>query len=107
MVERNVKLFERVFTTQGVRITHMVLAPGEEIPWHLHTFVRDTFYVLLGPVTIFTREPDGETNLEAGETLQIRMGQPHRVTNRSARDVAVILLQGIGEYDYQALPPSS
>lgn len=106
-MERNVKLFERVFTTQGVRITHMVLAPGEEIPWHLHTLVRDTFYVMLGPLTILTREPDAESNIEAGETFQTGIGQPHRVTNRSARDVAVILLQGIGEYDFQALPSSS
>jgi hypothetical protein len=57
-VRRAVKEFDSVFATDDVQVNHMVLAPGQEVPWHFHTEVRDTFYVVRGPVTIYTRVPD-------------------------------------------------
>ncbi|HET7012107.1 MAG TPA: cupin domain-containing protein [Anaerolineales bacterium] len=106
MVELKVTVFERLFSTDDVRVTHMVLAPGDEVPWHFHQHVRDTFYAMRGPVTIFTRDPEGEAILHAGETFQTRIRQPHRVVNTSDREVSVLLIQGVGEYDIQPLPIS-
>jgi len=84
----------------------LVLAPGEEVPWHFHSEVRDTFYVLRGPVTIYTREPEATHVVDTGEVLQTRPRQPHRVVNLSEYDVAFILIQGVGKFDFRLLAPS-
>jgi len=104
VVELNVRAFDRLFSTGEVRVSHMVLAPGEEVPWHLHQYVRDTFYVLRGPLTILTYDPEGTTTIHAGEMFQTRIRQPHRVVNTSDREVSVLLIQGVGKYDFQPLP---
>lgn len=100
-----VRAFESVFSTDEVQVKHMVLASGEEVPWHFHNHVRDTFYVLRGPVTIFTREPEGTTIIGTGATFQTRDRQPHRVVNASDHEVSVLLIQGVGRFDFQLLPP--
>lgn len=85
-------------------MSHLVLAPGEEVPWHLHSQVRDTFYALRGPITIHSREPDSTTVINSGEILQTREQQPHRVVNLSDHEVSFVLIQGMGRYDFQPLP---
>jgi quercetin dioxygenase-like cupin family protein len=99
----NIRTQELVFSTDEVRVSHLVLAPGEEVPWHLHSEVCDTFYVLRGPITIYTGEPDATTVINTGEILQTRERQPHRVVNTSDREVSFVLIQGVGEYDFQPL----
>ena len=99
-----IQTLERIFSTEEVRVSHLVLAPGEEVPWHFHSDVRDTFYVMRGPVTVYTREPDSTTVINGGEVLQTRKRQPHRVVNGSDHDVAFVLIQGVGKFDFQDLP---
>jgi len=36
----------------GFRITELQISPTQEVPWHYHTNVRDTFYVLSGAIQI-------------------------------------------------------
>jgi quercetin dioxygenase-like cupin family protein len=98
-----IRTHEQVFSTDEVRVSHLVLAPGEEVPWHLHSEVRDTFYVLQGPITIYTREPEETTVINTGEILQTRERQPHRVVNISDHEVSFVLIQGAGKYDFQPL----
>lgn len=95
-----VKDFDSVFATDDVQVNHMVLAPGQEVPWHLHTEVGDTLYVVRGPVTIYTRVPDETRIGETGDTVQTPAGQAHRVVNESDHDVTTILIQGVGTYDF-------
>ena len=95
---------ERLFSTEEVQISRLVLAPTEEVPWHFHSNVRDTFYVLRGPITIYTREPETTAVIDAGEVLQTRERQPHRVFNASDHDVSFVLIQGVGQFDFQQLP---
>ena len=83
-----VKEFDSVFATDDVQVTHMVLAPAQEVPWHLHTEVCDIFYLVRGPVTIYTRVPDETRIGETGDTVQVPAGQAHRVVNESDHDVA-------------------
>ena len=104
MAKLKVRAFEPVFSSDDVQVHRMVLAPGEEVPWHFHNHVRDTFYVLCGPVTIFTRQPEATTIIETGDTFQTRDRQPHRVVNAADHEVAVLLVQGVGKYDFQPLP---
>lgn len=104
MERLKVRALEPLLSTDEVRVHRMVLAPGEEVPWHFHTHVRDTFYVLRGPVTVFTRGPDAIAIIDTGETLQTRDRQPHRVVNTSDHDVSALLIQGVGPFDFQPLP---
>jgi quercetin dioxygenase-like cupin family protein len=99
-----IRALEPVFSTDDVQVNHMVLAPGEEVPWHFHNHVRDTFYVLRGPVTIYTREPEATTIVGTGEVLQTRDRQPHRVVNESVHEISIMLIQGVGRFDFQPLP---
>src|SRR5713226_9077373 len=100
VAKQKVKAFASVFSTDEVQVNHMVLGPGEEVPWHFHSQVRDTLYIMRGPVTIFTREPPATTTIDTGETIQTPERQPHRVVNASNHDVSVLLIQGVGPYDF-------
>ena len=50
MGELAVRQLKTVYECNGVQITHTQLDPGQEIPWHKHTEVADTFYAIQGPV---------------------------------------------------------
>lgn len=106
MARLTVRTVERVFSTDEVQVSHLVLAPGEEVPWHFHSDVRDTFYALRGPVTIYTREPEATAVIETGEVLQTRDRQPHRVFNASDHEISFVLIQGVGKFDFRPLTPS-
>lgn len=41
----------------GFRITELRMSPTQHVPWHCHTNVQDTFYVLAGRVRVTLREP--------------------------------------------------
>ncbi len=99
--KQRLKAFDSVFSTDDVQVNHMVLAPGQEVPWHFHTDVRDTLYVVRGPVTIFTRAPDETTIAEKGQTVETPAGRRHRVLNESDHDISILLIQGVGKYDFQ------
>jgi quercetin dioxygenase-like cupin family protein len=105
MARLKILAFEPVFSTDEVQVHRMVLAPEEEVPWHFHNHVRDTFYVLRGPVTVYTREPEATTVIDTGQVLQTHDRQPHRVVNESNHEVSVLLIQGVGSFDFQPLPP--
>ena len=88
----------------GFRIAELQLSPSQEVPWHYHSHVRDTFYVLEGKLCIFLRDPEERVLLAPGETYAVRARRPHRVTNAAGGSVTFLVLQGIGEHDFVALP---
>ena len=94
---------QTIFKTGLVQVLHTLLEPGQEVPWHFHSDVRDTFYAVRGPVTIFTRDPDGRIELEPGETFRAERGQAHRVLNETGVPAEFLLIQGIGSYDFNPL----
>ena len=51
----------------GFRINELQLSPTQQVPWHLHTHIQDTFYVLAGEVRLFLREPKEEVRLGPGD----------------------------------------
>jgi len=73
------------------------------VPWHCHTNIQDTFYVLEGQLRIFLRDPKEDVTLARGETYAVRPGRPHFVTNAGATSATFLVLQGFGEYDYVPL----
>jgi quercetin dioxygenase-like cupin family protein len=88
----------------GFRITEIRMSPTQQVPWHRHTNIEDTFYVLEGRLRIFTRDPDEQVEVEAGQTWgPVRPGRPHRVTNAGTTSAVFLVLQGIGDYDFLPL----
>jgi quercetin dioxygenase-like cupin family protein len=98
-VERRARHAER----PGFRITELQISPTQQVPWHSHTNVQDTFYVLQGRLRLFLQEPKDEVRLGPGETYTVRARRPHLVTNASDGSAVFLVLQGIGEYDYVPL----
>jgi len=98
-VERRARHAER----PGFRISELQIGPKQQVPWHYHTTVQDTFYVLEGALRIFLRDPREEIRLGPGETYAVRPGRPHLVTNGGDMSATFLVLQGIGEYDYVPL----
>ena len=90
-------------TRPGFRITELQISSTQKVPWHYHTTVQDTFYVLEGRLRLFLRDPKEEIRLEPGESYAVRPGRPHLVTNGGDTSATFLVLQGIGEYDYVPL----
>jgi mannose-6-phosphate isomerase-like protein (cupin superfamily) len=98
-VERRARHAER----PGFRITELQISTTQTVPWHQHTNIQDTFYVLEGRLRLFFRDPTEEIRLGPGETYTVRAGRPHLVTNGGNASAVFFVLQGIGDYDYVSL----
>jgi quercetin dioxygenase-like cupin family protein len=98
-VERRARHAER----PGFRISELQISSTQQVPWHYHSNVQDTFYVLEGTLRLFLRDPKEEVRLAPGETYAVRPGRPHLVTNGGDGSATFLVLQGIGEYDYVPL----
>jgi quercetin dioxygenase-like cupin family protein len=98
-VERRARHAER----PGFRISELQLSPTQQVPWHFHTNIQDTFCVLEGELRLFLRDPKEDVRLRPGETYAVRPGRAHLVTNAGTGSVTFLVLQGIGEYDYVPL----
>ena len=89
----------------GFRISELQLSPTQKVPWHTHSNVSDTFYVLEGHLRMFLQDPKEEVNLKPGEVFVVRPKRPHLVTNAGATSLTFLILQGVGEYDFVPLLP--
>jgi len=87
----------------GFRINELKLSPMQKVPWHCHSNVRDTFYVIEGQLRIFLRDPEEEKQLGPSDSYRVEPRRPHLVTNDGDGPVTFLVLQGIGEYDYVPL----
>lgn len=98
-VERRARHAER----PGFRINEIQISPTQKVPWHYHTNIQDTMYVLEGKLRVFLREPKEEVLLGPGETYSIPPRRPHLVMNAGDKSATFLILQGIGEYDFVPL----
>ena len=87
----------------GFRITELQISKTQKVPWHYHSNIQDTFYVLKGSLRIFMQDPKEEVRLAPGETLSIKPRRAHLVTNGGEGSATFLVLQGIGEYDFVPL----
>ena len=98
-VERRARHAER----NGFRINELQISPTQKVPWHYHSNVGDTFYVLEGRIRVFMRDPKQDVTLGPGETFAIPPRRPHLVTNAGETSATFLIMQGIGEYDFVPL----
>ena len=87
----------------GFRINELQISAKQKVPWHYHTNVQDTFYVIEGSLRIFLQDPKEEVRLKPGETYSVAPRRPHLVTNGGTTSATFLVLQGIGEYDFVPL----
>jgi quercetin dioxygenase-like cupin family protein len=87
----------------GFRITELQISATQQVPWHFHSNVQDTFYVISGQLRLFLREPKEEVRLGPGDTYSVKPRRPHLVTNGGDGSATFLVLQGIGEYDFVPL----
>ena len=99
-VERSARHAERA----DFRISELQISPSQKVPWHYHTNVQDTFYVLQGRICVSLRDPEGQVYLGRGETYTVRPRRPHLVTNAGEGSAIFLVLQGFGEYDFIPVP---
>jgi quercetin dioxygenase-like cupin family protein len=81
------------------RIAELQISPTQQIPWHKHTVVTDTFYVLEGTINVFLRDPKEKITLGPQDTYAVSYGRPHLVANAGESSATFLVLQGGGEYD--------
>ena len=98
-VERLDFLDERV----GFRISELQISTSQRVPWHYHTHIKDTFYVVEGEITIYLRYPKESVSLSLGESCVVAPKRPHLVTNSGLNSATFLVLQGVGEYDFVLL----
>jgi len=87
----------------GFRIQELKISKMQKVPWHYHSNVQDTFYVLEGELRIFLQDPKEDVRLRPGETYSVRPRRAHLVTNGGETSATFLVLQGIGDYDYVPL----
>lgn len=90
-----------IVQSKDVRATLMTFDPGQEIPWHSHTFVDDTSFCLKGEVELSFRGPDEAVRLSCGQWRKVPAGREHRVRCLGPGQCQVLLVQGVGEYDFK------
>jgi mannose-6-phosphate isomerase-like protein (cupin superfamily) len=88
----------------GFRINELRISPSQRVPWHCHSTIQDTFYVLEGRIRIALREPEEVVELGPSQTFSIPPLRPHLVTNAGQCSATFLNLQGIGEYDFIPCP---
>lgn len=98
-VERRERHLER----PGFRISELQLSPTQTVPWHSHTEISDTFYVLEGDMRLFLQHPKEDMRLRPGDSYAVAPGRPHLVTNAGQTSLTFLVLQGVGAYDYVPL----
>ncbi len=87
----------------GFRINELRISPTQQVPWHYHSNIQDTFYVIDGRLRLFLRDPKEEVWLGPGDTYSVRARRPHLVTNGGDASATFLVLQGIGAYDFVPL----
>ena len=88
---------------EGFRISELQISTSQKVPWHYHSRIKDTFYVVEGEVTIYLRDPKEAITMSPGESYVVEPKRPHLVTNSGSHSATFLVLQGIGEYDFVLL----
>jgi quercetin dioxygenase-like cupin family protein len=92
---------ELIAESAGLRMQILTLDAGQEVPWHWHSEVTDTFFCMEGPMVIETRAPSTVTELQPGQMHAVSPKTAHRVTGKEMGPCRFAILQGVGVYDFQ------
>ena len=88
----------------SLRVIDQVLAPGECVPWHLHPDTDDLIICLRGEVEIRELKPAKVTTLKATQRYRVLKRQAHSTVNAFTEDFEILIVQGPGTVEFQAVP---
>lgn len=88
---------------EDIRIQEITLTSDQQVPWHYHSEIRDTFLVLEGEMTLYLQNPKESVSLSPGDSFVVEVGRPHLVANGGQDRARFLVLQGVGDYDYVPL----
>lgn len=102
----DVAAVEVIAESESVRVRQFTMRPGEAVPWHRHTRVRDVILCLSGQIAI---EEEGlpPRTLEPGQRCDIAAGIDHRVVNAHDAEAVYMLIQSGGAYDFVKRPDAA
>lgn len=93
---------ELVAEGSDLRVQVLTLAEDQCVPWHFHSEITDYFVGLEGVTRIETRDPDQTICLKPGERTAVAPKTAHRVSGQDDQRCKVMVIQGVGVYDYIA-----
>src|SRR3977135_4724024 len=79
-----------------MRVSVLTLARGQEVPWHYHSDITDSFVCLEGPMVVETRAPRQTYRLEPGPRCAVPPKSAHHVQGGDGGRGQCILVQGAG-----------
>ena len=91
---------QEILKTKDVSVRKMILMPNTFCVWHFHKEVVDYIFPLDGDVYLCQKEPATEQHLCLGQHGKVDVKRIHRVENRSNKSVHYLLIQGIGQLDF-------
>ncbi len=95
-----IKERQLIAETAGLRVQILTLEGNEEVPWHHHTEITDTFICLEGPMIVQVKGQDGDHELKPGEIFEVPPYMGHRVASKNGGLCRFVVVQGIGEHDF-------
>lgn len=90
---------ETVMEGADMRVSVLTLDEGQNIPWHYHSEIIDSFVCLEGPMVVETRAPRAEHILAPGERCEVPAMVAHFVHGLNDGPFKFLIIQGVGVYD--------
>jgi quercetin dioxygenase-like cupin family protein len=94
---------ETVMEGADMRAQILTLAAGDNVPWHYHSTITDSFVCLDGPMVVETRAPRAVHRLMPGERCEVPPMTAHYVHGENGGPCRFLILQGVGDYDNVAV----
>ena len=91
--------YETVMEGEDMRVLMLTLDRGQNVPWHYHSTITDSFVCLKGPMVVETRAPRNTHVLNAGEQCAVPPMTAHHVHGLDGGPCQFMVLQGTGVYD--------
>ena len=91
--------------TDDLTVKVFTLAEGQEVPWHFHSNITDTFFCLEGVLSVETTSPEAQNLMAIGESCAVPSGVAHRVSGQDGKSCRFLIVQGVGRYDYCPFDP--
>ncbi|MGB8182289.1 MAG: hypothetical protein WCF13_07960 [Stellaceae bacterium] len=102
----SIESVEVLAETPDLRMTVFTVGAGEQIPWHWHSNVSDTYFGMAGVTVVETRTPAAHFEIAPGQTAVVPPKRAHHVSGKDGGRCKFAILQGIGAYDFNLVGKS-
>lgn len=82
--------------TERCKVKQLVVNPGARLSYQTHRYRKESWVVVTGKATVILL--GAPYHLKTGDSIQIPIGVPHRVSNQSTSDPLVLIEVQTGTY---------